>query len=117
MKAREALPRSELASNQVQYSLSHREIEAELLPFCRKERLTVIAYSPLDVGRLPASKLPKGLLEKYDMTPAQMMLNWVTYDEAVVAIPKATNIEHAEENAAALDPRLSADDYRTLSKG
>ena len=115
-QAREALPRSELTSNQVRYSLAHREIEGQLLPFCRKEKITVIAYSPLNVGRLTTSKIPSGLLEKYGMTPAQIMLNWVTYDEDVVAIPKATNLQHIEEDAAALNPRLSADDYRTLSK-
>ena len=58
MKAREALPRSELVSNQVRYSLSHRAIEADILPFCEREKLTVIAYSPLDMGSLP-SKIPK----------------------------------------------------------
>jgi diketogulonate reductase-like aldo/keto reductase len=114
-KAREALPRSELASNQVQYSLTHREIEAQILPFCSKEKITVIAYSPLNVGRIATSKIPHDLLEKYGMTPAQIMLNWVTYNEAVVAIPKTTNIKHVEEDAGALDIRLSADDYGLLS--
>lgn len=114
--AREALPRSELASNQVQYSLTHREIEGQILPFCRKEKITVIAYSPLNVGRLATSKIPQEILEKYGMSPAQIMLNWVTYNETVVAIPKATNVRHVEEDAMALEPRLSPEDYRLLSK-
>ncbi len=114
-QAREALPRSELVSNEVRYSITHRSIESELLPFCEKEKITVIAYSPLDTGRM-SSKIPKALLEKYGMTPAQLMLNWVTYGEDVIAIPKASNIKHIEENAAALEPRLSPDDYKTLSR-
>jgi diketogulonate reductase-like aldo/keto reductase len=116
LRAREALPRSEIASNQVRYSLTHRSIESELLPFCEREKLTVIAYSPLDTGRLPSGKIPQELLAKYGLTPAQLMLNWVTYRDAVVAIPKASKVEHVEENAEAISTRISADDYRTLSR-
>jgi diketogulonate reductase-like aldo/keto reductase len=116
LAAREALPRSEIACNELRYSLTHRSIESELLPFCEKEKLTVIAYSPLDTGKIPTSKVPRSLLDKYGMTPAQLMLNWVTYREAVVAIPKAANVEHAEENAAAVSSRISADDYQVLSR-
>ncbi len=115
-KARESLPRSEIVSNQVRYSLTHPSIEAEVLPFCEKEKLTVIAYKPLDTGRLPLSRIPKALLDKYEMTPAQLMLNWVTYKDAVVAIPKATNLEHVRENAASVRSRISTGDYDKLSK-
>ena len=115
-KAREALPRSEIVCNEVRYSLTHRAVEAELLPFCERERLTVVAYSPLDTGKIPSRKVPKPLLDKYGMTPAQLMLNWVTYREAVVAIPKAASVEHVEEDAAAVSTRISADDYQTLSR-
>ncbi len=116
LKAREALPRSEIVSNQVRYSLTRRSIEAELLPFCEKEKLTVIAYSPLDTGKLPTGRIPQALLDKYAMTPAQLMLNWVTYKEAVVAIPKAAKAEHVEKNAAAVSTRISPDDYEALSR-
>lgn len=88
-KAREALPRSEIVSNQVRYSLTHRMIESDLLLFCEKEGLTVIAYSPLETGKLPSDRIPTTLLEKYGMTPAQLMLNWVTFRGGVAAIPKA----------------------------
>jgi diketogulonate reductase-like aldo/keto reductase len=115
LKAREALPRSEIVSNQVRYSLTHRSIESELLPFCEREKLTVIAYSPLDTGKLP-SRVPQTLLAKYGMTPAQLILNWVTYRDAVVAIPKASKVEHVEKNAASVDTRVSGEDYRALSK-
>ena len=116
LEAREALPRSDIVCDQVRYSLTHRSIESEILPFCEKEKLTLIAYSPLDTGKIPAGKIPKKLLDKYGLTPAQMMLNWVTYRDAVVAIPKAAKAEHVEKNAAAVGTRISADDYRALSK-
>ncbi|MDA4128497.1 MAG: aldo/keto reductase [Thaumarchaeota archaeon] len=113
--AQESLSKSELASNQVEYSLASRLIEDEILPFCEREKLTVIAYSPLARGRI-ANTIPQTVLSKYQMSPAQLMLNWVTYRESVVAIPKAAKLEHAEENAHSLDRRLSTDDYGLLSK-
>ena len=115
-KAREALPRSEIVCNEVRYNLTHRSIESELLPFCEKEKLTIVAYSPLDTGKIPNSKIPRALHDKYGMTSAQLMLNWVTYREAVVAIPKASNMKHVEEDAAALSARISGDDYKALSR-
>jgi diketogulonate reductase-like aldo/keto reductase len=116
LKAREALPRSEIVSNQVRYSLTHRSVESELLPFCEREKLTVIAYSPLDTGKLPSGKISQTVLAKYGLTPAQLMLNWVTYRDAVVAIPKAAKVEHVEKNAASVGTKISSDDYRELSR-
>lgn len=116
MEAQESLPRSELVSNQVRYSLTSRSIETDLLPFCDKEKLTIIAYSPLDTGSIPKDRIPKEILEKYEMTPAQLMLNWVTYPEPVVAIPKAGQVSHIEENASSVDIRISENDYKILSR-
>lgn len=116
MQAQESLPRSELVSNQVRYSITSRSIEADILPFCEKEKIAVIAYSPLDTGNIPISRIPKDILEKYDMTPAQLMLNWVTYPDSVVTIPKAGRVSHVEENAKAVDMRISKSDYQALSR-
>ncbi len=116
MQAQESLPRSELVSNQVRYSITSRSIETDLLPFCRKERITVIAYSPLDTGNIPISRIPKDMLTKYEMTPAQLMLNWVTFQEPVITIPKAGRVSHVEENAHSVDARISQADYEALSK-
>jgi diketogulonate reductase-like aldo/keto reductase len=115
-EAQEALGKSELVSNQVEYSLTNRSIESGLLQFCQKERITVMAYSPLGQGVLPIDIIPESLLTKYRMTLAQLVLNWVTFKEGVVAIPKAARKEHMEENAASLRSRLSAEDYESISK-
>lgn len=115
--AREALTREELASNQVEYSLVSRGVEAELLPYCEKERLSLIAYSPLARGNIPESRIPLALLEKYKMTPAQAALSWVTRREQVLAIPKASNIRHLEENAASVSTRFSEPEYESMTKG
>jgi diketogulonate reductase-like aldo/keto reductase len=115
-EAQESLPRSEIVSNQVPYSPSTRGIESELLPFCDKEKITVIAYSPLDSGEIALGKVPKELMKKYDMTAAQIILNWVTYKDRVVTIPKASRKDHVEENARSLDVRITLNDYQALSK-
>jgi len=41
-----------IVSNQVLYNLNNREIEKDLLPYCQKNQITIIAYTPLDNGKL-----------------------------------------------------------------
>ena len=77
--------------------------------------MSLIAYSPLDQGRFPESRIPKALAAKYGMTPAQVVLNWVTRNERVLAIPKAADIKHLEENASAVDQRMTDAEYAQIS--
>jgi len=111
--ARAALARNEVVSNQVEYSMAKRDVEREILPYCAREKVTLIAYSPLDRGNI-AKSVPKPLLQKYHITPPQAMLNWVTRDGHVVAIPKAADIAHLEENAASVSVRFKASEYEQL---
>ncbi|MDG7008649.1 MAG: aldo/keto reductase [Nitrososphaerota archaeon] len=114
-EARESLANHEIVSNQVEYSLNNRHVEPEVLPYCVREKMTLIAYSPLSRGQI-AKSIPAELLLKYGMTPAQAMLNWVTRNEQVVAIPKAVSISHLEENASSVSARLTAAEYDRLSR-
>ncbi len=114
--ARAALAKNEIASNQVEYALTNRSVEGDILPYCVGEKITLIAYSPLAHGHITRS-ITGDILQKYDMTPAQAMLNWVTRNEQVVAIPKAGNIRHQEENASSIGVRFSAADYERISSG
>ncbi|HEV2137740.1 MAG TPA: aldo/keto reductase [Nitrososphaerales archaeon] len=111
--ARAALAKSEIVSNQVEYSLTNRYVEPEILPYCISEKMTLIAYSPLARGIIPDS-IPKAILQKYKMTPAQAMLNWVTRNERVIAIPKATNLVHLEENASSVSVRFERKEYEQI---
>ena len=113
-EARAALARNEIISNQVEYSLRNRDVEAEILPYCIREKVTLIAYSPLDRGKIMRS-VPKQILQKYNLTPAQVMLNWVTRREDVVAIPKAAGIAHLEENASSVSVRFMEAEYDQIS--
>ncbi len=120
-----ALASEEIVSNQVEYSLLDRSIERDLLPFCEKEKITVIAYSPLSRGKLsePRKHLDRheadalqSLAEKYKKTYSQVALNWVVRRPSVIAIPKAVKIEHVKENAGSVGWSMSLEDYEALSK-
>jgi diketogulonate reductase-like aldo/keto reductase len=113
--AMDALSKSELVSNQVEYSLAKRSVEDELLPYCQKEGVTVIAYSPLAKGSIQESWIPDALLAKYRVTPAQAMLNWVTRRDGVIAIPKAGRVDHVEQNATSASPRFTSEEYDSMA--
>ena len=113
--ARAALARNEIVSNQVEYSLRNRLVEEDVLPYCAREKITLIAYSPLARGHI-ADSVPEAILRKYNVTPAQVMLNWVTRLEQVVAIPKSGDIAHLEENAASVSVRFDPADYERMSR-
>ena len=99
------LKNDEIVSNQVEYSLLVRDVEKEMLRFCKKNKVTLIAYSPLARGALFSKKyeqLKKALEaigEAHSKTAVQVALNWLISKEEVVAIPKASNASHAVENA------------------
>ncbi len=116
-QAMEALSKNELVSNQVEYSLANRTIESNVLPFCERDGITVIAYSPLGQGKIPSDLIPSTVLQRYHLTPAQVALNWVTFPKNVVAIPKSAKKEHAEENAASVSVKISGADYRIIARG
>jgi diketogulonate reductase-like aldo/keto reductase len=116
-EARDALSKNELASNQVEYSLRSRAVEADILPYCEREKLTLIAYTPLARGSVPEAMIPRAICEKYGMTPIQVMLNWVTRSECVVAIPKSADVKHVEENASSVSARFSEGEYLAIGNG
>jgi len=121
-EAQEALSKNSLASNQVEYSLAERSIEKDLLPYCKREHVTVIAYSPLARGHIPASgreerwRMLDRIAKEYGKTKVQVALNWLICKEPVVAIPKAGNLEHVRENAGSQGWLLKKEDQDALDK-
>ncbi len=115
-EAQHALSSEKIVSNQLEYNLQNREIEEELVPYCKKEKITIVAYSPLSRGSFPNNQ--RGVLDsiaqKYNKTLAQVILNFLTREEHVVAIPKANRSEHVRENCGASGWRLSSEDIREI---
>jgi diketogulonate reductase-like aldo/keto reductase len=95
--------------NQVLYNLSSRGIEWDLEPLCRQHRIPIMAYSPLDQGRLLTHPRLKELAASHGMTSAQLALAWTLRRPQVIAIPKSAARRHLEENLAACDLELGSD--------
>jgi diketogulonate reductase-like aldo/keto reductase len=89
-------------TNQVLYNLSQRGIEWDLLPWLRQHRIPVMAYSPMDEGRLLRTRAMTVFAKKHEMTPAQVAIAWLLAQDGVIAIPKTGNRARLEENAGAL---------------
>jgi len=101
-------------SDQVLYNLSRRGIEVDLLPWCRARGIPVMAYSPIEQGRLLRDTALNSVAERHGATPAQIALAWVLRLDGVNAIPKAGTPAHVKENRAALDLRLTGEDLAEL---
>lgn len=106
----------EVATNQVLYNLTRRAIEYDLAPWCLQRRIPLMAYSPIQQGRLLEDPTVGAISAKHGATPAQVALAWVLRNPDVVAIPKASTREHVRENRAALDLRLEPDDLERLDE-
>ena len=99
-----------IACNQVLYNLEERAIEHEVVPWCKRHDVAIVAYSPFGHGNFPDERSPGGrvlaeVAEAHDATPRQVALAFLTLQALV--IPKASTPEHAAENAGAGDLKLS----------
>jgi diketogulonate reductase-like aldo/keto reductase len=91
------------AANQVLYNLAHRGVEFDLLPWCAQRRIPLMAYSPLDEGRLARHPALVAVAQRMGVQPGQVALAWVLRNDNVMAIPKAASSEHVRANRAAAD--------------
>jgi diketogulonate reductase-like aldo/keto reductase len=105
-----------VATNQVLYNLRRRGIEYALLPWCRTRGIPIMAYSPLDQGRLIHDRTVKAIAGRLDATVAQVALAWVLREEGVTAIPKGAHFERVRENRGALEIELTAEDLEELDE-
>jgi diketogulonate reductase-like aldo/keto reductase len=103
-------------TNQVLYNLARRGAAFDLLPWCRSHGVPIMAYSPIEQARMLSHAGLKKLAAKRGVTPAQLALAWLLHQDGVVVIPKAGQIKHVDENAAALDIKLSAAELAALDR-
>jgi diketogulonate reductase-like aldo/keto reductase len=101
-------------TNQVLYNLTRRGIEFDLIPSSRNRRIPIMAYSPIEQGRLLKNARLKPIVARHHATPAQIALAWVLRQDGVIAIPKSGAPDHVRENAAALDITLTPQDLADL---
>jgi diketogulonate reductase-like aldo/keto reductase len=95
------------AANQILYHLRCRGVEWDLLPLCRQHRVAVMAYSPLDEGRLLKNRELVGIAQRERCKPATLALAWLLAQRGVAVIPKAAEPSHVYDNKNAVDLALS----------
>jgi len=105
---------SRCQTDQVLYNLTRRGIEYDLLPWCFERRMPVMAYSPIEQGRLLSDPALRIVASRHEATPAQIALAWVLRVPEVNAIPKASTRTHVQENRAALSIVLTEEDLAEL---
>lgn len=123
MKEAQGWSQNKIVANQIEYNLLVRnrgmlstDMESEIIPYCQQNDMLVIAWCPLARGRLlkPGFKILDKLAQKYTRTRAQVALNWLISKNGIIAIPKASNVKHLEENMGAIGWELEQEDIQTL---
>jgi diketogulonate reductase-like aldo/keto reductase len=102
------------ATDQILYNLTRRGPEFALLPDLRRRGLPVMAYSPVEQGRMLGHRALGDVARRLGATPAQVALAWLLRQDGVVAIPKAVSPEHVRENRAAAGLALDAEALAAL---
>jgi diketogulonate reductase-like aldo/keto reductase len=117
--ANSALKRSQIASNQVHYSLAHRDAERDLLPYCESNKISILAYYPLGHGKLASeaamSKM-ESICKNHAKTPAQVGLNWLVSKPPVFAIPRASRADHVREDLGASEWNLTENEKAEIER-
>lgn len=101
-------------TNQVLYNLTRRGIEFDLLPWLGARRIPIMAYSPIEQGRLLRHPVLNAVAERHGVSAAQIALAWVMLRPDVIAIPKSANEAHVRDNFASLQVTLTAEDLKAL---
>src|SRR5215472_12051564 len=105
-----------VAANQILYNLQRRGPEWELIPWCRKRHIAIMAYTPLGQGRMLQNRALADIAARHNATPGQIALAWLLRQDGMMVIPKASRPEHVRENRGAVDVKLSADDLAALDR-
>ena len=110
-----------IACNQVLYHLQERAIEHGVIPWCEQHGVAVVAYSPFGHNEFPSPRSETGLVlqriaDAHGVSPRQVALAFLTRRPALFAIPKASAVAHAADNAAAGILDLSEADIAAIDQ-
>lgn len=109
-------PNDHIAANQILYNLSRRGPEFDLIPWCEKQSIPVMAYSPIEQGRILKNRHLQQLADSRGLAPTVLALAWVIRRHLMIAIPKTASTRHLEENRKAADLTLDDNTLRALDK-
>jgi diketogulonate reductase-like aldo/keto reductase len=124
-EAQSQLEKHGLVADQVYYNLTRVQKTyfngldvRDVYNYCREKNVMLIAWSPLEEGKLAKPGFPvlDEMAKKYEKTQAQVALNWLISQKKIVTVPKATNIDHIKENVGAVGWSLSGRDFRRLEE-
>lgn len=108
-----------IVANQIRYNVLYKtKAVRELLNFCNVNDILIVAYRPIERRLLADNTVNDVVLQvarKYSKTPAQIALNWLITQKNIVSIPKASRVEHIDENLKATDFELAKEDFEKLS--
>lgn len=102
----------EVVNNQVELHPSFNQ--TELKEFCDSNNIVLTAYSPLGMGEELQNETVLKLSQKYSVSPAQVILNWIT-SRGIVAIPKSTNPENIKDNLNSLNWEMEKEDLEQMN--
>lgn len=105
---------SACVTDQILYNLTRRGPEHDLLPWLADHCMPVMAYSPVEQGRLVADPTLTKIARSIEAAPAQVALAWTMRQDKLIAIPKASRVEHVRENRAAADLVLTEEALAAL---
>ena len=120
-EAEQALSKHRIACNQVLCYLGNRGVERRLLPYCAKQGIALVGYSPFGHEGFPSLQSKEGRMlteigAHYRRTPRQVALNFLTRHPNTFSIPKARRIDHVRENSAGVGWELSASDVAAIEQ-
>ncbi|WP_028746234.1 aldo/keto reductase [Rhizobium mesoamericanum] len=103
-----------VATNQVLYNLSRRGVEYDLLPWCQQRQIPLMAYSPIEQGRILHHPELIRIAKAYQATPAQVALAFLLERDGVIVIPKTSSTARAAENRDAVSLDITDGDWAVL---
>ncbi|MFA4917245.1 MAG: aldo/keto reductase [Syntrophales bacterium] len=117
-KAAQSFFGDKIVSNQLEYNLLDRSVEDDFLPYCADNRISLLAYSPLNHGKVHYDDEQKAILSaiahKYNKTISQIVLRWLIGRTPVVVVTKTRSMEHTKENALSADFDLREEDVSVI---
>ena len=102
-----------IVTNQILYNLESRGVEWDLLPWCSDKGIPIMAYSPLNQGRLDFHKLDN-VAQRHEVDSTQIALAWLLHQHNVIVIPKSSDRKHVRLNFESASIRLSKEDMAEI---